>query len=383
MRIIPGKPREALFVSRPNRFVVECILEGKAVKAYMPNPGRLWELLLPGCTLYLVKNRMELKLPYTVVAMEKDGLPVLLHTHMANDVAEMLLNNSLVPGLEGARVVRREAVFGDSRFDFLLQKDGRDMVLEIKNCTLFGDKLAMFPDAVTKRGSRHLEGLLELASSGTRAGVLFLVQWPHARYFMPEYHTDLAFSQTFLRCRGRIFLEAVALKWNGDLTLDRHVRKLTVPWDMIGRKSRDSGCYILILRLAKDTRIRVGGLGEVFFRKGYYLYAGSAKKALTKRMERHGRLRKKLFWHVDHLRERAFFYKALAIRTEEDIECALAAGLEKVSQWQVPGFGCSDCSCKSHLFGMDADPLRHLPFINMLYDYRICAVEREVVHAHH
>ncbi|HOW55570.1 MAG TPA: DNA/RNA nuclease SfsA, partial [Syntrophorhabdaceae bacterium] len=148
MRIIPGKPREALFVSRPNRFVVECILEGKAVKAYMPNPGRLWELLLPGCTLYLVKNRMELKLPYTVVAMEKDGLPVLLHTHMANDVAEMLLNNSLVPGLEGARVVRREAVFGDSRFDFLLQKDGREMVLEIKNCTLFGDKLAMFPDAV-------------------------------------------------------------------------------------------------------------------------------------------------------------------------------------------------------------------------------------------
>ncbi len=383
MRIIHGKPRKAQFISRPNRFVVECALDGEAVEAYLPNPGRLWELLFPGCTLYLTSNRKEVKLPYTVVAMEKNGVPILLHTHLANDVAEVLLKNSLVPGLEDASIIRREATFGDSRFDFLLKKDGRDMVLEVKNCTLFGDRLAMFPDAVTRRGSRHLEGLLQLAASGVAAGVLFVVHWPHAEYFMPEYHTDLIFSRTFLKCRDRIFLEAVALKWNKDLSLDGHVKRLAIPWDMIGQKNRDSGCYILILRLEEDTEILAGGLGKVSFKRGYYLYAGSAKKALTKRMERHGRRRKKLFWHIDHLRENASFYKALAIRTGEDIECALAADLKKISQWSVPGFGCSDCACKSHLFGMDTDPLKYPPFVEMLYNYRISDVEKEIIHAYH
>lgn len=383
MRIISGKPLKARFIARPNRFVVECELDGKVAEAYMPNPGRLWELLFPGCTLYLVKNRREVKLRYTVLAMEKGGVPVLLHTHLANDVAEVLLRGSLVPGLEEARIVRREAVFGDSRFDFLLQNNGRDMVLEVKNCTLFGEKLAMFPDAVTRRGSRHLEGLLRLAGSGIPAGALFLVQWPFAEYFMPEYHTDLNFSQTFLKCRDRIFMEAVALKWNDDLSLDGHVRRLAIPWDLIEQKSRDIGCYILILRLEEDALIPTGALGSVFFRRGYYLYAGSAKKALTKRMERHGRSRKKLFWHIDHLREKALFHKALAIRTADDIECAIAARLERITRWSVPGFGCSDCSCKSHLFGMDTDPLRDPSFIKMLYNFRIGAVEREIIHAHH
>jgi len=378
MRMIPGEPRKAQFVARPNRFVVRCILDGTMIDAYLPNPGRLWELLLPGCPLYLSENRAGVKLPYTVVAMEKEGTPILLHTHLANDVAAFLLGSGLVPGLEDVRILKREATFGKSRFDFLLEKDGRSMVLEVKNCTLFGDRLAMFPDAVTRRGSRHLEGLMRLASSGIQAGVLFLVQWPYAQYFMPEYHTDLVFSKTFLKCRDRIFLQALALKWNSDLSLDRDVRKLVIPWRTVERKSIDRGCYILILRLDNDAVVMTGGLGNVLFRKGYYLYAGSAKRALTKRMERHARRRKNLFWHIDYLREKASFYKALAIRTDSDIECALAADLKGISHWSVPGFGCSDCSCKSHLFGMDRDPLRSPSFLDVLYNYRIGSVEGEL-----
>jgi len=378
MRMVPKDAKIAGFLARPNRFVVRCDLDGKTINAYLPNPGRLWELLLPGCRLYLAENRGGVKLPYTVVAMEKEGVPILLHTHLANDVAQALLERHLVPGLEDARILRREATFGDSRFDFLLEKDGREMVLEVKNCTLFGHSLAMFPDAVTKRGSRHLEGLLRLAGSGIPSGVLFLVEWPHARYFMPEHHTDLVFSRTFLRCRGRIFIEALAPVWNADLSLGDVVNRLVIPWDTIEKKSHDRGCYILVLKLDEDTRIATGGLGDVLYRRGYYLYAGSARVALSKRMERHCRKRKKLFWHVDYLRERASLHKVLAIRTESDIECALAAGLKKVSRWSVPGFGCSDCSCKSHLFGMETDPMDSPDFLDLLYDYRIGSIEREI-----
>lgn len=378
MRMVPEDVRVARFLARPNRFVLRCDLDGTVIDAYLPNPGRLWELLLPGCRLYLAKNRGGVKLPYTVVAMEKEGVPILLHTHLANDAAETLIRRGLVPGLEDARILRREATFGDSRFDFLLEKDGREMVLEVKNCTLFGRTLAMFPDAVTKRGSRHLEGLMRLASSGVSAGVLFLVQWPHARYFMPEHHTDLLFSQTFLKLRDRILVEALALAWNADLSLGDAVRRLVIPWETIARECHDGGCYILILKLDEDTRITTGSLGDMDFRKGYYLYAGSAKRGLTKRMERHARVRKRLFWHIDYLREKACFHKVLAIRTEKDIECVLAAGLKRISRWSVPGFGCSDCSCASHLFGMDRNPMHSPDFIGLVYDHRIGSIEREL-----
>jgi len=378
VRIIRGKLETAQFIDRRNRFVVECEQQGKRLTAYLANPGRLWELLVPKATLYLKRYAGTAKIPYTVMAVEKEGVPIMLHTHLTNDVVEMLLKKRLVPGLEDARIVRREATFGDSRFDFLLTKKGKDFVLEVKNCTLFGDKLAMFPDAVTQRGSRHLAGLLELARQGVDAGVLFAVQWPHARYFMPEYHTDFEFSKAFLKCRGALFVKAIGLTWRDDLSLDDCVKELVIPWEMIEGKVHDSGCYIVILRLETDAEILVGGFGSKFFRKGYYLYAGSAKKALSKRIERHQRLRKNLFWHIDYLREKASFSKGLAIRTSEEIECALAHDLERIADWAVPDFGSSDCSCRSHLFGMGTDPVKSFAFIEMLCKYRIRRVEDEL-----
>ncbi len=378
MRIIKGKLETARFVERPNRFVVHCDQDGKPVTAYLPNPGRLWELLFPGCTLYLKKNSGMAKMPYTVMAVEKDNIPVMLHTHLTNDVVEALLRKRLLPGFEDADIVRREVTFGDSRFDFLLQRSGKELVLEVKNCTLFGDTLAMFPDAVTERGSRHLTGLLALQNKGVDAGVLFAVQWPRARYFMPEYHTDLAFSKVFQQCRDKLLVKAVALTWQKDLSLDEEAKELIIPWEMIERKVHDKGCYIVILRLENDSEIEIGGLGNIFFRKGYYLYAGSAKKALTKRIERHQRSRKNLFWHIDYLREKTSFYKGLPIRTSDDIECALASDMAKIADWSVPGFGCSDCSCRSHLFGMVKDPVKSSDFIEMLYNYRIKSVEEEL-----
>ena len=378
-----GKIERAQFVSRPNRFVVQCVHNEKLITAYLPNPGRLWELLMPGCTLCLKQNSSAAKIPYTVMAVEKDGIPVMLHTHLTNNVVEILLRKRLVPGLENAKIVRREATFGDSRFDFLLQKNGKEYVLEVKNCTLFHNKLAMFHDAVTERGSRHLRGLLELQEEGIDAGALFVVQWPRAQYFMPEYHTDFEFSKVFLKCRDRLFVKAIGLTWQKDLSLNNHVKELTIPWEMIENKVHDNGCYIVILHLEKKTEITVGELGNISFRKGYYLYAGSARKGLTKRLERHQRSRKNLFWHIDYLREQASFYKELPVRTSEDIECALADDLQKITDWSIPGFGCSDCSCKSHLFGMDKDPVKSPAFIEMLYNYRMKMVEEELEHEHH
>ena len=350
----------AVFISRPNRFVVECLVDGRKVRAYLPNPGRLWELFLPGVRLFLTEfpPSSERSLKYMAVAVERNGIPIMLHTHYNNTVARHLLEQNRIPGLEDATIIKPEHAVGHSRFDFLLRKGGRDVLLEVKSCTLFNDTLAMFPDAVTARGTKHLLELASLSRKGMDAAVLFIVHAPEVKFFMPEHHTDLVFSQTLLSVKGRVMVKAVSVGWNEDLTIGSEVRELTIPWDMVRRESHDSGSYIIVLRLERDRRISVGSIGDIKFRKGFYLYVGSAKKDLTQRINRHRSARKNLFWHIDYLREHAGFHAALPVRTSADLECQLAASLSKIADWQVDDFGSSDCPCETHLFGHErrSDP---------------------------
>jgi sugar fermentation stimulation protein A len=130
------------------------------------------------------------------------------------------------------------------------------------------------------------------------------------------------------------------------------------------------------MRLTRDRKLLIGGLGEVWFRKGYYLYVGSAKMNLSKRIERHRRIIKKYHWHIDSLREAAEYHAALPVRASDDLECGIASALGKVAEWSVPGFGSSDCGCGSHLFGMTDDPLHDRAFIRLLMYFRIDRLEK-------
>jgi sugar fermentation stimulation protein A len=373
--IIPAR-----FKSRPNRFVVECLLDGRTVRAYLPNPGRLWELLFPEVMMYLtpLAPAPGRKLPYLAVAVERDGVPVMLHTHHTNAVAGKLVREGRIPGLEGTEIVKSEHRIGRSRFDFLLRKEGRDFLLEVKSCTLFHETLAMFPDAVSARATKHLRELAHLSSPAAGAGVLFVVHSPQVHYFMPEHHTDLEFSRTLYDVKERILVRAVSVEWKRDLSLGQTVRELAIPWDLVDRESHDRGSYIVVLRLARDRRITVGGLGEVKFRKGYYLYAGSARKNLTQRLARHQRLLKKHHWHIDYLREHAEYVTGIPIRTSADLECEIAGSLSGLSDWQVKGFGCSDCDCPSHVFGMEEDPFLSRSFSDLLLHFRMGILEEEL-----
>jgi sugar fermentation stimulation protein A len=370
----------AVFVARPNHFVVQCIVNGRKVRAYLPNPGRLWELLFPGTRLYLTKflTSPVRKLTYLVVAVERDGMPVMLHTHHTNTVAAHLLRERDIPGLEGAEIVKAEHTIGRSRFDFLLRKEGKDVLLEVKSCTLFNGTLAMFPDAVSARATKHLLELEELSRKGFGTAVLFVVHSPRAQYFMPEHHTDLEFCRALLQVKDRVMVKAVSVEWKQDLSLGPVTRELTIPWDLAERESNDRGSYIIVLRLPRDRRITVGGLGELKFRRGYYLYAGSAMKNLTQRLARHQRLIKNHHWHIDYLREHAEYIAGIPIRTSADIECEIAGALSGIAEWHVPGFGSSDCCCPTHLVGMAEDPFLKRPFSDLLLRFRMGLLEEEL-----
>ena len=383
-----GKPRsflklgtfdKASFIGRPNRFLVRCRLEDSSiVDAYLPNPGRLRELLLPGATLY-VKHRpagdqyrqAARKTEWTALAVERDGVPFFLHTHLTNQVARHLIEGGRIPGLEGAEIVDAEVTVGNSRFDFLIRVGDRETYLEVKSCTLLGNGVAMFPDAVTERGTRHLLELASLNRQGVPAMVLFVVHSRRARWFMPDYHTDLPFSQALLKVRNDLAILPVAIEWRRDLSLTTNVSRLEIPWDFLAREVKDRGSYLLILELAEDKQVDCGGLGRRHFRRGFYIYVGSAMQNLSARIARHMRRRKRHHWHIDYLRQHADRVQALPIRSSQRQECEVARAISEISEPGPAGFGSSDCSCPTHLHWFPSEPLESESFHAFLQSFRM------------
>lgn len=237
---------EATFTRRINRFLIECRLGRRVIRAFLPNPGRLQELLLNGVPVYLVKEDV-LKgrvTTHTAVGVLRDGYPIMLHTHKTNLVVKLLLEDGAIPGFEGAEIVRQEVTVGHSRFDFLLNDGVGDIFLEVKSCTLVGRHVAMFPDAVTARGARHLEELARLSAEGIRTAVVFVIHWPLASVFMPDYHTDLHFARTLLAVRESVQIIPLSVEWLPDLSLTGRTRLLDIPWSYIEQEAQDRGSYL-------------------------------------------------------------------------------------------------------------------------------------------
>jgi len=110
------------------------------------------------------------------------------------------------------------------------------------------------------------------------------------------------------------------------------------------------GTYVLIIRLGKNTEIRIGALGNVKFTKGFYAYVGSGMNSLEKRIERHMKKRgKKKFWHIDYFLSTANALGAISWESDSKDECGAAGSLSGNFE-PVRGFGSSDCGCESHLF---------------------------------
>jgi len=370
---------KARFVSRPNRFLVQCEAgDDREIRAFLPNPGRLWELLLPGATLYLrwegemegrLSNR---KTQHTVLAVERNGRPIFLHTHETNSVAQNLLENELIPPLSGSKIIQSEVRVGRSRFDFLLSHKGKEVYLEVKSCTLFGNGVAMFPDAVTTRGKRHILELAEMSRKGIRASVLFIVHHPNIEWFMPDYHTDLEFSTAMLQCKRDVQFIPAAIGWNKDLSLDSGKTKiLKIPWHYLKREVKDRGSYLLIVKLAKKTAIKTGRLPESVFPAGYYVYVGSAMSGLSSRLARHRRQDKKRHWHVDYLTAEGDHILPIPIRSSERQECDIAKALSSIMQSGKREFGSSDCECPAHLFFSPTNPLQRKDFHELLQSFRM------------
>ncbi|HHS97593.1 MAG TPA: DNA/RNA nuclease SfsA [Chloroflexi bacterium] len=194
---------EGRFVRRENRFRITVDVDGRVESAHLPNSGRLSELLVPGRRCYLVpRSSPQRRTPYDLLLVDYDGVLVSVDARLPNPLfAEAVAAGRLAPFV-GTTVVEREVRRGESRLDFRLGGPWGTCWVEVKSVTLVEGGLALFPDAPTKRGRRHLEDLAALAGEGYRAAAVFVVQRPDADAFAPNRRADPAFAQGLAEARA-------------------------------------------------------------------------------------------------------------------------------------------------------------------------------------
>lgn len=194
----------ATFISRPNRFIAMVEIDGREEKVHVKNTGRCAELLQRGNTVYLEKSdQPQRKTAYDLVAVEKripGGVKLVNMDSMAPN--RMAGEWIAAGGLGRIDQLRAEATIGDSRFDFVGEQDGRRVVIEVKGCTLEREGVALFPDAPTQRGVKHVQGLIKLAERGERCILLIVIQMKGVHLFRPNWETHPEFAKALLQARA-------------------------------------------------------------------------------------------------------------------------------------------------------------------------------------
>lgn len=192
------------FLRRLNRFAAEVEIGGSIRQVHVKNTGRLKELLVPGAEVCLETARNpNRKYPCSLIAVWKDGVITNIDSQAPNIAVEEALRDGKVGELGALRTLKREAVYGNSRFDFYYERDGRRGFIEVKGVTLVKDGTALFPDAPTKRGTKHVLELAEAAEAGYEGVVFFLVQMQGCRCFAPHAEMDGAFAEALKQAARR------------------------------------------------------------------------------------------------------------------------------------------------------------------------------------
>lgn len=192
-----GSMIEAVFLGRPNRFIARVLVDGEETVCHVKNTGRCKELLIPGCRVWLQREeRTGRKTPYSLITVEKNGQPVNLDSQAPNQVAYEWIAQNWKPD-----VLQREKTYRKSRFDLCFERDGRKCFMEVKGVTLEEDGVALFPDAPTERGVKHIRELISCRQDGYEAYLLFVIQMKGVHTFRPNDRTHPEFGQALRDAR--------------------------------------------------------------------------------------------------------------------------------------------------------------------------------------
>lgn len=190
--IISGK-----FITRPNRFIAEVEICGKNEIVHVKNTGRCKELLLPDSEVILeISDNPDRKTKYDLIAVYKEGLGLVnIDSQAPNKVVHEWLKT------QNFSYIKPEYTYGNSRFDFYMEKNNEKYLLEVKGCTLEIDGVGYFPDAPTERGVKHLKELIKAKKEGFCCAVAFVIQMEGVNKVLPNGKTHPEFEKVYNKAK--------------------------------------------------------------------------------------------------------------------------------------------------------------------------------------
>ena len=222
--LIKGK-----FIKRYKRFFVDISYNNKVITGHCPNTGSMMGLLDKGNKVWFSKtddpNR---KLKYTLQIIEVNKKKIGINTLITNKIVREALDQKKIKKLNKFGDIKNEVKFNENtRFDFLLKNKKQKCFLEVKNVTLLRDrKTAEFPDAITSRGTKHLNELINAKKKGYEAYILYLVQIEECDAFKISNDIDPEYKKTFdkaLKNRVKILCYDCKLN-NEEIILNKQIK---------------------------------------------------------------------------------------------------------------------------------------------------------------
>ena len=187
-------------VKRYKRFLADVILEnGEQITAHVPNSGAMTSCIKENCDVWVsFHDNIKRKLKYTLELTKMDDILICTNTGVANKIAIEAIEDGVIKELQGYSSLKPEQKYGqNSRIDILLENKNQKCYVEVKSVSLKIDDYLAFPDAVTSRGTKHLNELYEMALQGHRAVMLYIIQRDDNLPFRLAYEIDKKYCEAF------------------------------------------------------------------------------------------------------------------------------------------------------------------------------------------
>ena len=182
----------AVFLRRPNRFIAQVELDGREETVHVKNTGRCAELLTPGVTVWVSRARApKRRTQYDLITVDRGGLMVNMDSQAPN---RLFAEWAEAGGFGDVTDLKPEQTYGASRIDFSMMRHGLPTFVEVKGVTLEREGAALFPDAPTERGVRHLRELIDAKAAGYGTAICFVIQMKGPAVFRPNRATHPAFA---------------------------------------------------------------------------------------------------------------------------------------------------------------------------------------------
>lgn len=223
--------KTAQFMERPNRFIAHVTIDGREETVHVKNTGRCREILQKGAVLILEdaafeKNKKNRKTRYSVIAAYKNDTLINIDSQVPNRVVYEAITEGKIIEIGTFTRLSREVLYGNSRFDLYFESHEQKGFIEVKGVTLEEDGVALFPDAPTERGCKHIYEMIKAVEEGYTGILFFLIQMKGVTCFTPQIKRDPDFAKALklARQKGVMILAYDSVVTEDEITIGAPVK---------------------------------------------------------------------------------------------------------------------------------------------------------------